>query len=139
MTQALIAALTPGDGASTGGADGAPGPRYGSVEEWVTRMFGPTFRRPLGGEYRWCAQWWRHREAIIRLTALWHTWETHRLQPGDGIATWLREHLDHQLPILLSRTGPFAHCTEDEHIEPRQARTDAAPPGWWNLPVHCRI
>jgi len=108
-----------------------PRPVYQGVEQWVTGQFLPMFRRPLGGEYRWCRQWWRHAEAITRLTALWHAWETMRLQPGTGIAAWLRDHLDHQLPILLGRTGPFAQCSEDEHIEPRQARAERAPPGWW--------
>jgi len=90
------------------------------------------FRRPLGGEFRWCAQWWRHAEAITRLTALWHSWEAMRLQPGTGMATWLRDHLDHQLPVLLGRTGPFSMCSENEHIDPRQARTRQPPPGWWD-------
>ena len=103
-------------------------PVYSSVEEWVTSHFLPMFRRPLGGEYRWCAQWWRHAEAITRLTALWHTWEALRLQPGTGMATWLRDHLDHQLPVLLGRTGPFSMCSEDEHIDPRQARPSSRRP-----------
>ena len=119
-------------GPASGGEDLPPQPRYDALEDWVTRQFLPTFRRPLGGEYRWCRQWWRHAEAITRLTALWHTWEALRLQPATGIATWLRDHLDHQLPILLGRTGPFAHCSQDEHIEPKQAETDHAPPGWWD-------
>jgi len=116
---------------ATADGDDPPRPVYQGVEQWVTGQFLPMFRRPLGGEYRWCRQWWRHAEAITRLTALWHAWETMRLQPGTGIAAWLRDHLDHQLPILLSRTGPFAQCSEDEHIEPRQARTEHAPVGWW--------
>ena len=109
----------------------APEPAYQGVEEWVTGQFLPVFRRPLGGEYRWCAQWWQHAEAITRLTALWHAWEALRLQPGTGIASWLRDHLDHHLPVLLGRGGPFAQCSEEEHIEPRQAKADDAPPGWW--------
>jgi hypothetical protein len=117
------------------GQDGsAPQPVYASVEDWVTSHFLPMFRRQLGGEYRWCAQWWQHAEAITRLTALWHAWEALRLQPGTGMATWLRDHLDHQLPVLLGRTGPFAMCSEDEHIEPRQARVSQPPPGWWDPP-----
>jgi hypothetical protein len=112
-------------------AEPAPQPVYGSVEEWVTSHFLPMFRRPLGGEFRWCAQWWQHAEAITRLTALWHSWEAMRLQAGTGMAAWLRDHLDHQLPVLLGRTGPFSMCSEDEHIEPRQARTQQAPNGWW--------
>ena len=117
----------------TGDPDPAPPrPVYQGVEEWVTRQFLPIFRRPLGGEYRWCRQWWEHAEAITRLTALWHAWEALRLQPGTGMATWLRQHLDHQLPLLLGRAGPFAQCSEDEHIALRQAEADPAPSGLWD-------
>ncbi len=119
-------------GASDGEGARPPDPVYGSVEAWVTGQFLPMFRRPLGGEYRWCREWWQHAEAIVRLTALWHSWEVLRLEPGTGMATWLRDHLDHQLTILLGRSGPFAHCSEDEHIEPREARAAEAPPGWWD-------
>lgn len=111
----------------------SPQPVYAGVEEWVTGQFLPMFRRPIGGEYRWCCQWWQHAEAITRLTALWHSWETLRLEPGTGIACWLRDHLDHQLPILLGRSGPFAQCSEGEHIEPRQATASPAPDGWWDV------
>ena len=114
-------------------AESPPRPVYGSVDEWVTSHFLPMFRRSLGGEFRWCAQWWQHAEAITRLTALWHSWEAMRLQPGTGMAAWLRDHLDHQLPVLLGRTGPFSMCSEDEHIEPRQAHTRPPPDGWWDL------
>ena len=99
----------------------------------MTGQFLPMFRRPLGGEYRWCRQWWQHAEAITRLTALWHSWETLRLEPGTGMAVWLRDHLDHQLTVLLGRGGPFAQCSEDEHIDPREAKADLAPPGWWDI------
>src|SRR5262249_36530476 len=47
-----------------------PEPVYTAVEDWVTGYFLPMFRRTLGGEFRWCAQWWRHSEAISRLGAL---------------------------------------------------------------------
>ena len=118
---------------SDGGEAPQPQPVYDSVEAWVTGQFLPMYRRPLGGEYRWCSQWWQHAEAITRLTALWHSWEALRLEPGTGMAIWLREHLDHQLTVLLGRGGPFAQCSEDEHIEPREARTEDAPPGWWEI------
>jgi uncharacterized protein DUF4913 len=110
----------------------APEPVYGAVEDWVHGQFLPMFRRPLGGEFRWCHEWWRHAEAITRLTALWHSWEMLRLEPGTGIAVWLRDHLDHQLTVLLGRSGPFAQCSEAEHIEPRQAKASLAPEGWWD-------
>jgi Domain of unknown function (DUF4913) len=109
-----------------------PQPVYRSTEEWVTCHFVPMYRRPLGGEYRWCPEWWKHAEAITRLTALWHSWEALRLQPGTGMATWLRDHLDHQLPVLLGRAGPFAMCSDDEHNDLLPAPVVPAPPGWWD-------
>lgn len=118
----------PGNGAGTG----VPSPEFGTLEDWLTGYFLPMFRRTLGGEYRWCRQWWRHGEAISRLTALWHSWEVLRTQPGTGIATWYRDHLDHQLPILLGARGPFYQCSQDTHREPHQHTTDPAPPGWWH-------
>lgn len=115
-----------------GDEDDLPEPLYASVQDWVAAHFLPVYRRPIGGEFRWCAQWWRHAEAIIRLTALWQSWEAMRLQPGTGTANWLRDHLDHQLPVLLGRAGPFAQCSPDEHAEPRIAVSDPQPPGWWD-------
>ncbi len=125
---------TAGDGSSDGqaGAPGtdAPEPVYTALEDWLTGYFLPMFRRTLGGEYRWCHQWWQHGEAISRLTSLWHAWEVLRLQPGTGIATWYRDHLDHQLPILMGARGPFYQCSETTHREPHQADAAAAPWDW---------
>ena len=109
-----------------------PEPVYTAVEDWVTDHFLPMFRRTLGGEYRWCGCWWRHNEAVSRLTALWHAWEVLRLQPGTGIATWYRDHLDHQLPILMGARGPFYQCTETVHRESREAAAIRAPGDWWD-------
>jgi hypothetical protein len=110
-----------------------PEPVYAQLEDWLIDYFLPMFRRTLGGEYRWCGQWWRHGEAISRLTALWHAWEVLRLQPGTGIATWYRDHLDHQLPILMGARGPFCQCSEDAHREPHEAAVVPAPERWWDL------
>jgi Domain of unknown function (DUF4913) len=107
-------------------------PLFPDVVSWVNCHFVPMYRRTLGGEFRWCAQWWRHAEALSRFTALWHSWEAMRLQPAIGIGRWYREHLDHQLPVLLGPRGPFYQCTETEHIEPRQAAVSPAPPELWD-------
>jgi len=109
-----------------------PEPAYGCVEDWVLGYFVPMFRRTLGGEYRWCARWWQHAEAISRLFALWHAWEVHRLDPGTGISAWYRDHLDHHLPVLLGARGPFYQCSEEVHREPHQAEVLTAPDGWWD-------
>jgi Domain of unknown function (DUF4913) len=113
-------------------AGDAAEPVYTAVEDWLAGYFLPMFRRTLGGEFRWCGQWWRHGEAISRLTALWHAWEVLRLQPGTGIAAWYRDHLDHQLPILMGARGPFYQCSETDHREPREAITEPAPEDWWD-------
>jgi hypothetical protein len=109
-------------------------PVFDNVEEWVTERFLPMYPRPLGGEFRWCAKWWLHAEAISRLTALWRAWETLRLEPALGIADWY-QHLDHHMPILLGPRGPFYQCNEERHIEPHQANVDPAPPGYWDEPL----
>jgi len=121
------------DQTSDGAAKEAPEPVYAALEDWLTDYFLPMFRRTLGGEYRWCAQWWQHGEAISRLTCLWHAWEVLRLQPGTGISAWYRDHLDHQLPILLGARGPFCQCSETAHREPRAAAAIPAPDHWWDL------
>jgi hypothetical protein len=132
---------SPGDGSpGDGSADEhpqapgtqAPEPVYTALEDWLSGYFLPMFRRTLGGEYRWCHQWWQHGEAISRLTSLWHAWEVLRLQPGTGIATWYRDHLDHQLPILMGARGPFYQCSETTHREPHQADAAPAPWDWWD-------
>ena len=99
----------------------------------MTDYFLPMFRRTLGGEFRWCAQWWQHGEAISRLTSLWHAWEVLRLQPGTGIGVWYRDHLDHQLPILMGARGPFYQCSETAHREPHEAAAIPAPGDWWDV------
>jgi hypothetical protein len=136
MTDDLSVPGLPGDDLRAGGGGepggGGPEPVYLAVEDWVIDYFLPMFRRALGGEYRWCGQWWRHGEAISRLTALWHAWEVLRLQPGTGIATWYRDHLDHQLPILMGARGPFCQCGETAHRAPREAGVVPSPGDWWD-------
>lgn len=101
-----------------------PGPPplyYGSVDEFVREMIVPVFRRKIGdrSDFRWDADWWRHPEALIRLEALWRAWEHLRLDPATGMSVWLRDHLDHHLPILLSQEGPFGKAKDtSEHGDP---------------------
>lgn len=49
---------------------------------------------------------------MIRLEAMWRSWEQARLDPATGISTWLRDHADYHLSILMSPSGPFANSTD---------------------------
>jgi hypothetical protein len=114
-------------------ADAVPEALYPNVEAWVAGWFAPTFARRLG-TIRWCAQWWLHAEAIVRLEALWRSWETLRLDPNVGMATWLRDHLDPQRAVLMGDSGPFQACEGAEHNPPPELPVIPAPAGYWPSP-----
>jgi Domain of unknown function (DUF4913) len=109
--------MTTPAGPATGTEPDVPLPAFESVEDWIDSYFLPMFRRPLGGQYRWCARWWAHTEAVSRLTALWRAWEAMRLEPATGISDWYSAHLGHHLPILTGPDGPFCQCDRSDHQE----------------------
>lgn len=107
---------------------------YPDLATFVDSFLAIMFPRPLGGDHRWCPWWWDHGEAVLRLEALWRSFESLRLDGEFGIATWLRDHLDHQWPRLLSPTGPFARCSADRTHrphEPDQVLRVVPPPDGW--------
>jgi hypothetical protein len=106
--------LTPQENRVSSGEE-APPPVFASVEEWVEQYFLVVFARSTGGTLRWCDQWRTHAEAVLRLEALWRSWETLRLDPNLGMATWLTNFLDPQLGSLLHAQGTFGGCTADRH------------------------
>ena len=73
----------------------------------------PVFSRQVGDRAarRWAAECRRHPEAIVRLEALWRSWEHLRLDPATGMSVWLRDHADHHLGVLWDPDGPFAKST----------------------------
>ena len=108
-------------------------PFYGSLVEFVEEFFVVAFARTLGGQTAaWCTHWWDHTEAILRLEALWRTFEAARLEPVAGMANWLGGQLDRHLPVLLSGTGPFGQCRPDAHRPPDPLPVSPAPSGWFD-------
>ena len=105
---------------------------FGSTDEFVREFVCPVFRRNVGeagrAEYRWSARWWESAEAVIRLEAMWRSWEQARLDPATGISTWLRDHADYHLSILTSPTGPFAHSRDTANVTD-PLPYEAPPPG----------
>lgn len=85
-----------------GGQDPLALMQYPSVDAWVSSWLIPVWTRDVSADrLTWCPQWWRHPEAVARLTALWQAWEQLRLEPGAAMSVWWRDHADHHLPVLL--------------------------------------
>lgn len=112
-------------------AEAAPTLIYGNVAEFVRDYLRHLHMTGVDGvEVKWAARFWDYRVALIRLDALWRAWEELRLVPGTGTSAWLRDHFDHHMPILLSKTGPFRYTPE----EPENKTDDGHPLPWIDPP-----
>lgn len=96
---------------------------FGSTAQWVENFLLPMYRRNMApngaGSLNWCPQWWQHAEAIIRLEALWRAWEHLRLDGKTGMSVFMKDHLDHHMPVLMDGSGPFDGCSQERgHLGP---------------------
>lgn len=94
---------------------------FNTLTEFVEEMIIGVFMRPTGErkQFHWAADWWRHPEAVLRLDALWRSWEHLRLDPATGMSVWLRDHADYHLAILMSPDGPFGKSEDSsQHNQP---------------------
>lgn len=97
----------------------APELYYATLDDWFQDYFASAYRRSfLGHQSRWCAQWWRHPEAVSRLEAMWRAWEHLRLDPALGMSVWWREHVDTHMAALTHPDGTFKGCQEGDHRTP---------------------
>ncbi len=62
----------------------------------------------------WCASWWDHHVALVRLEAVWRAWEALRLEAATGIARWLRDVADPD--GRLRDRGPLRTCGDGKHL-----------------------
>jgi hypothetical protein len=85
---------------------------YPSVDLFVAHLIAPTWCRPVDGRHlTWCPSWWKHPEAIMRLEALWRSWEHLRMDPATGLSVWMLDHADRHMRILMDPDlGPFKGC-----------------------------
>lgn len=89
-------------------------PLYPSLADWVEHHFTQAYLWRVTVDSRWCAQWWEHPEAIVRLNVLWQLWELARVEEDPAaMASWVRDWLDRLLPPLVGVTGPFYGCSVD--------------------------
>jgi Domain of unknown function (DUF4913) len=127
--------------AGTGGKAGhepPPAPRFSSVEDFVADYLSLVSEVRLGGPLVWCANWWAHPEAVLRLTALWRAWEALRLVPAMGMSNWWTLHYDPHMKVLLdAERGPFAPCTRGQHQDgkPGPLPLVGPPEGWGTAPL----
>lgn len=96
-------------------ASSAPRLYYGSVDEFVREYLRNVYRRRIDGRHRcWAGRWWQYDEAVIRLEALWWSWEHLRQDAATGMSVWWRDHADHHMAVLMDPDGPFGLATEGE-------------------------
>jgi hypothetical protein len=100
------------DGSQNEDQDEGPTLVYSTVDQFVAHLLSGTWCRPVDGRHlTWCPSWWKHPEAVLRLTALWRSWEHLRLDPATGLSVWLRDHADHHMRVLMDpELGPFKGC-----------------------------
>lgn len=132
-----VAPPAPGDGGEDAEEvveeDEPEPPLCPDVQTWVEHVYAPTYVRKITQTQRWCPSWWAHPEAIVRLTALWRTWEAARASEDDtAMADWVRAYLDAINPVLLAAdAGPFASCAPDRHSEQAPMPLTAPPADYW--------
>lgn len=107
---------------------------YPGVADWVHDWLAPVITADLGPGMSWCAQWWRHPQAVHRLDACWRAWEHLRLTTvAEPVAMsgWWRDHGDPCLTALLSSSrSPFRQCRDEHTADLPELPDDPPPPGW---------
>lgn len=100
---------------------------YGNVNEFVREFLRHAYKREISGSSSpfWSGEWWKIDEALMRLEALWRSWEFLRLDPATGMSVWWRDHADHHMAKLMAADGPFGGSNDESrlheplpHIEP---------------------
>ncbi|MFD6095132.1 DUF4913 domain-containing protein [Nocardiopsis flavescens] len=117
--------------ANDSGEGGDPeGLHHRNAVDFFENYFRHVYKRRVGvrNQYRWSARWWENAEALIRIDAIWRAWESLRNDPSTGISTWLRDHADYHMGILLSPDGPLA-TAEDANGHGEPLPHDPPPPG----------
>lgn len=90
----------------------APQLTFPGLEEFVTGLLLPTFRRDLNAvgmrRWNWCDQWWRHEEWVHSAMNLWYLFEARA--PQGRLVEFVREAY-YLWPLLLGDDGPMRECT----------------------------
>ncbi|NUU24363.1 MAG: DUF4913 domain-containing protein [Streptomycetaceae bacterium] len=114
---------------------------FTSLDSFVTEYLGEILRRRLNRATAvWCPSWWRHPEAVVRLSAMWRAFEYLRTDPALGMSVWWLNHADPHLRVLMDpEFGPFAVCDPREGHNARELEPlpmDPSPPEMWDHPAY---
>lgn len=98
---------------------------FTSLDDFVREFLTQVVHRRLNRAVQlWCPEWWRHPEAVARLSVLWRAFEFLRQDPALGLSTWWLQHADPHLRALMHpQFGPFVAC------DPRDGHGDMQPGG----------
>lgn len=101
------------------------GPEYASLEQWIDDWLAPIALRQLGHVGAWCAEWWSHPEAVVRLGALWGAWEAAWAEGGMAPSRWWVVDWEGHWKALSDKSGTFNGCTNISHraVPPPRPRT----------------
>lgn len=87
------------------------------LAEFIETVLVDLWEARIGGEQKWCQQWYKHPEALNRVLDLYQGWNLIGDTPDDlSLNAWYRFYLDHHLPILLAESGPFRGCVYDHTV-----------------------
>jgi hypothetical protein len=109
------AAATAGAALDPASENDEPKLYFETLPDFVSKFLTQAYRREIPAKAAWCTEWWKHPEAVCRLSAMWRSWEALRLEPGTGTSVWWRDHADHHMAKLLDPQGPFKGCTKEAH------------------------
>lgn len=106
---------------------------YPNVLAFVEGFLAPKYARNIHRDgiskaMVWCGQWWRHREAVSRLTGLWRAWESLRKDPTTGLTVWWRDYADPTMRALFEEHGTFDGCTPRQHAPKVYPLVTVSPP-----------
>ncbi|MFJ6028759.1 DUF4913 domain-containing protein [Pseudarthrobacter sp. NPDC092424] len=102
---------------------------YDNAIEFFAELLAPSYVRDVneGAELAWCPEWYKHPEALIRMEAMWRSWEHLRLEPALGMSSWWLNHADPHMRVLMDTKGPFKKCAHDNRHVARSADKTALP------------
>ncbi|SDN13538.1 protein of unknown function [Lentzea albidocapillata subsp. violacea] len=123
------------------GKPAKPQPKFVSVEHWVRDYLAPMVTQQASRGTAWCPQWWQHAEGILRLEALWRSWEHLHRDGKTGLSAWLRDHRDPHMTFLFNQdVSPFTNCsvTGGHKDGPAPLLVHEVPAGWTHPDEHLR-